>query len=176
MSQKTVTIFGTAKAVQGDEAFTAARQIGKTLAGNGFVIANGGYAGTMLAAAKSAAQAKGKVIGVTCSAFGSGKANEYVTEEIVTDSLQERLNKLIELGDAYIVLPGGTGTLLELAAVWELKNKGFFDRDKPIIITGPFWKGLVELIESMDAGSTQSVQIAETPAEAVKILNEYFND
>ena len=49
---------------------------------------------------------------------------------------------------AMLSLPGGTGTLLELAAVWELKNKGFLDGGKPIILMGDFWQPLVKLIES----------------------------
>ncbi len=124
----------------------------------------------MLACAKGAAQAKGRVIGVTCSAFKRSGANEYITEEIVTDCLGERLKKLVELGDGYVVLAGGTGTLLELAQVWELKNKGFADADKPIIIVGRFWKGLIDLIGTADTGSLRCVEIADDAAEAVEII------
>jgi hypothetical protein len=137
-------------------------------------IANGGYGGTMLASAKGANQAGGKVIGVTCSAFRRSTANEYVTSRIVTDSLEERLSRLIELGDAYIVLPGGTGTLLELAHVWELKNKRFAGADKPIIIAGRFWKGLLELIAGTDPDSIRYVETAENPVQVMEILNRYF--
>jgi predicted Rossmann-fold nucleotide-binding protein len=45
-----------------------------------------------------------------------------VTKEIVCDTLFERIDKLIEIGDGFVVLQGGTGTLLELAAVWEYFN------------------------------------------------------
>ncbi len=76
------------------------------------------------------------MIGVTCSAFKKSVANEYVTREIVAGSLEERLQTLVELGRGYVVLPGGTGTLLELATVWELKNKGFLDQAKPIVAGG----------------------------------------
>ncbi|MHC4439525.1 MAG: LOG family protein, partial [Planctomycetota bacterium] len=146
MDDKIVTIFGTSRAGTGDAIFTMAMETGRTLAEAGFTVANGGYGGTMLAAAKGAAEASGEIIGVTCSAFKSSKANNYVTREIVTGSLDERLDTLVNLGRAYIVLPGGTGTLLELAKVWELKNKGFLNMDKPIILLGGFWKPLVELI------------------------------
>jgi len=98
MAEKVVTIFGTGRARSGDEAFTLAYKIGEVLAQAGFTIANGGYGGTMFAAAKGAAQAGGNVIGVTCSAFKSSKANAFVTREIVTQSLDERLEKLVELG------------------------------------------------------------------------------
>jgi len=168
MSKKIVTIFGTSRA--GDAIFALAIETGRLLAEAGFAIANGGYGGTMLAAAKGAAEAGGEVIGVTCSAFKSGKANEYVTREIVTDSLDERLDTLVKLGQAYIVLPGGTGTLLELAKVWELKNKGFLKTDKPIILLGGFWKPLIELIATDDADSSRYVKLANEPKQAVEMI------
>jgi len=71
------------------------------LAEAGFTIANGGYGGTMLAAAKGAAEAGGEIVGVTCSAFKNSTANKYVRREIVTGSLDERLDTLIKLGQCY---------------------------------------------------------------------------
>lgn len=170
--QKIITIFGTGKAKPDDEIFKTAYKLGKSLAQAGFTIANGGYGGTMLAAAKGASQAGGKAIGVTCTAFGRSGPNEYITDEIVTDSLQQRLEKLIFLGDAYIVLPGGTGTLLELAKVWELKNKGFFEKTKPVIMIGEFWKGLLETIKIQDIESIRHIDVADNINEAVELISE----
>ncbi|MHC5083230.1 MAG: LOG family protein [Planctomycetota bacterium] len=167
---KIVTVFGTSKAQNGDAVFELAESVGRLLAENGFAIANGGYGGTMLAGGKGAAEAGGSVIGVTCTAFKRGKANEYVTEEISTDCLTNRLAKLIELGDAYLVLPGGTGTLLELADVWEHKNKGFANADKPIILVGAFWGPLAAMMAKADAGSAEHVKCVETAEEAVGLL------
>jgi uncharacterized protein (TIGR00730 family) len=172
MSRKTVTIFGTSRARPGDSTFALALETGRLLARAGFTIANGGYGGTMLAAAKGAAEAGGQIIGVTCSAFKSATANEYVSRQIVTDSLDERLDTLIELGQAYIALPGGTGTLLELAKVWELRNKGFLKDNKPIILVGEFWKPLVELIGIDDPESSRYVEIADDPRQAVEIISD----
>ena len=138
----------------------------------GFTIANGGYGGTMLASAKGAAEADGEVIGVTCSTFKNSTANKYVTREIVTTSLDERLDTLIKLGRGYVVLPGGTGTLLELAKVWELKNKGFLKADKPIILIGGFWKPLVDMIASDDPDSSRYIKQADSPSEVVKLIIE----
>lgn len=169
MANKTITIFGTSRAKSGDEIFVLAHQVGGLLAQNGFAIANGGYSGTMLAAAKGAAEAGGEIIGVTCSAF-SGNPNKYISREITTASLDERLDKLIEVGNGYLVLPGGTGTLLELAKVWELRNKGFLSEGKPIIIVGEFWKGLLETIEKDNAGSSGYIEQVRGPQEAIDIL------
>lgn len=172
MNDKTITIFGTANAKFGEPAYTLAYETGKLLAQAGFTIANGGYGGTMLAASKGAAEAGGETIGVTCSAFAR-TANEYISREIVTDSLDERLDTLIQLGQAYVVLPGGTGTLLELAKVWELKNKGFIEADKPIILVGRFWKPLVDLIAADDPDSSRYIHQADGPRQVVELIIDY---
>ncbi len=170
MDEKIITIFGTAKAKADDEAYLLAYEIGKLLAQAGFAIANGGYGGTMLATAKGAVEASGKTIGVTCSAFKRSTTNEYISREIVTDSLDERLDTLIKLGQGYVVLPGGTGTLLELAKVWELKNKGFLKADKPIILVGGFWKPLVDLIATDDPDCSRYIHQADGPEQVKDIL------
>jgi uncharacterized protein (TIGR00730 family) len=172
MSERIVTIFGTGRARPGDAAYGLAEETGRLLAEAGFTIANGGYGGTMLAAAKGASQAGGKTIGVTCSAFKSSVANEYISRQIVTSSLDERLERLTELGQAYVVLPGGTGTLLELAKVWELKNKGFLQERKPIILVGEYWTPLVDLVAIDDPDSSRYVHQADNPEQVLKLVSK----
>jgi len=172
MDKQTITIFGTSKAVEGDSVYMLAYETGRLLAQAGFTIANGGYGGTMLAAAKGASEAGGEVIGVTCSAFKNSRPNKYISREVATSSLDERLDTLIQLGQAYVVLPGGTGTLLELAKVWELKNKGFLKTDKPIILLGGFWKPLVDSVAAEDPDSSRFVKSADEPQQVIKLINE----
>jgi uncharacterized protein (TIGR00725 family) len=170
MAERTVSVFGSGRIGPDRPEFAVAMQLGQTLAKAGFAIANGGYAGTMLAAAKGAAEAGGTVIGVTCSAFAKSVANEFVTREVVTRSLEERLGALVRLGDAYVVLPGGTGTLLELAMVWELENKRFLDRAKPIILMGEFWKPVVELVSLDQPKYAACVAFARRPQEVIELI------
>jgi len=172
MTGETITVFGTGRAKLGDSAYNLAYETGRILAQAGFTIANGGYGGTMEAAAKGAAEAGGKIIGVTCSAFKSSTANKYVSRTIVTSSLDERLDTLIKLGQAYVVLPGGTGTLLELAKVWELKNKGFPEADKPIILVSSFWKPLVDLVAIDDPDSRRYLKLADSPEQVGELIVE----
>ena len=143
---KLVATFGTSKARQGDGVFELAEDLGTELARAGYTVINGGYDGIMTAAAKGAAQAGGKSIGITCRAFKSAIVNEFITEEISTERLEDRLAELIKRADAYCVLPGGTGTLLELAEIWELRNKGFLPTEKPIVLLGDFWQPVVDLM------------------------------
>ena len=176
MAKKIIAIFGTSRAKLGDSVFSLAEEIGRMLAQAGFTIANGGYGGTMLASAKGAAEAGGKIIGVTCASFKRtpneyiNRKNKYISREIVTNSLDERLDTLVKLGQGYVVLPGGTGTLLELAKVWELKNKGFLKKSKPIILLGGFWKPLVDLITADEPDSSDHIQLAAGPGEVKDYL------
>jgi len=175
MSEKIVTIFGTSRAKASDSVFQLAYEVGFKLANAGFAIANGGYGGTMTAAAKGVSKAGGQTIGVTCSAFDSAP-NEYISRQITTETLTERLDKLIELGDGYVVLPGGTGTLLELAKVWELQNKNFISRAKPIIIMGDFWQRLIETVAVDDPDAPGVIRKADTASAVRDILLECLND
>ena len=172
MDEIVVSVFGTGRVREHEPAYVLAEQVGRALAEAGFAIANGGYRGTMYASARGAAQAGGTVIGVTCSAFKNSHANEYIARQIVTASLDERLKTLVDLGRAYVVLPGGTGTLLELAMVWELKNKGFLGAPKPIILVGEFWRPLVDLIATDDSACTKSIAMAEGPTQAVELIEK----
>jgi len=148
-----ITVFGSYESAPGSAEYEQAYQVGYELGRAGFSIANGGYAGTMEASAKGAKAAGAKTIGVTCTAFRRSRANTYIDQEIQTPSLCDRLDKLIELGCGYVVLPGGTGTLTELAYTWELMNKGFLTA-RPLVIMGDFWQPVVDLVGPPSAAGT----------------------
>jgi uncharacterized protein (TIGR00725 family) len=173
-SEKIVSVFGSGKVGEGEGSFKLAEEVGCAIGQQGYVLANGGYNGTMLASAKGAAKANGKIIGVVCSAFKNSTANAYVTEEVFTSSLDERVKTLIDMADAYVVLPGATGTLLELASVWELKNKKFIANEKPVILMGDYWQGLVALMGETDRNCLRCIQTANNTEELVGILQNTF--
>jgi len=136
--KRTITIFGSAIPTQGDPAYDDAFALGAALAAAGYVVCNGGYAGTMEASAKGASAAGGTAVGVTCTLFDR-KPNEWIGEQVHTESLEDRLRTLVQRGDGYVVLPGGTGTLLELAYVLESMNKGFIGWRR-VVLYGTFWE------------------------------------
>lgn len=109
------------------ETYRQAQRLGKLLAEAGLAVCNGGYGGLMEASARGARAGRGHTVGVTCVLWPA-QANRWIVEEIRTTSFMERLRMLIERGDAYIVLPGGTGTLAELALAWEMMNKSALSR------------------------------------------------
>ncbi len=169
--ERIITVFGSYEPKAGSAKYDQAYQVGYELAQAGFVIANGGYAGTMEASAKGAKEAHGATIGVTCRAFERSKANEYIDREIETDNLRQRLDKLIELGSGYVVLPGATGTLTELAYAWEMINKGF-SAGRVLVIMGSFWQPVVDLVESVSPRSRGIVHRAKTAKELVNVFGQ----
>ncbi len=147
---KTVTIFGSSIPGEGTEVYEEAQRLGRGMAEAGFAICNGGYGGLMEASARGAQEAGGHTIGVTCDVWPAD-ANRWIAEEVRTPTFMARLLTLIERGDAYIVLPGGTGTLAELALVWEMMNKSSLSRSvggrKPLLVMVPYWQPVIECLE-----------------------------
>ena len=167
--QHTITVFGSSQPRPDEPAYEEARRLGAAIASAGWILCNGGYGGTMAAGCRGAVEAGGTTIGVTCSAFGRGGANRWVQREVFTDDLNARLSRLVELGDAFVVLPGSTGTLLELAEVWELANKGFVT-DKPIVLLGDFWEPVVDVVAREAPRSLDCLATARNVDEVVDIV------
>ncbi len=170
-SSRIVSVFGANDPVEGSEPYTVARAVGGQLAELGYVVANGGYGGTMEASGRGAKESGGETIGVTCSIWKT-TPNAYIDRIEQTSSFSERLDRLIELGGGgYVALPGATGTLVELAVAWELACKGGGDQSpRPIICVGRFWAPLLEMISSVRPAARQYVRLIESPAELRDIL------
>ena len=140
----TVCIFGSSRPGPSEQAYRDAYEIGRLIAQQGWTVCNGGYGGIMRASSEGAKAVGGRTVGVTCRVFSRSGANEFIDEEIKTDSLMERLKSLIELGDAYVILPGGSGTLVEFSFVWELMSKKLM-RKNPIVLFSEFWRPVAEI-------------------------------
>ena len=167
--RKTVAVFGSGKAKENSEPFRIAHETGFLLAKAGFAVANGGYGGCMLASAKGAKAASGRTIGVTTDEFYGAAKNEFIDREIRTPTWHDRLCRLIELGDGFVVLDGGTGTLAELAVAWEMKNKKL--HEKPIVILGRTMHAAVRALkQNPEVQVPEEFQPASTPQEAVQYL------
>jgi hypothetical protein len=173
-----VTVFGSSVPEEKSTEYVMAYECGKVLAEAGMTVCNGGYGGTMEASAKGAREVGGDTIGVTISKWPR-KPNAWIQQEVKTASLMERLMKLVELGNAYVVLPGGTGTLLEFACVLELMNKEIINR-KPIILFGDFWDGVLDSLSNEPgsegrAKSNGLVHKVQRPAELSDYVKRSFS-
>jgi uncharacterized protein (TIGR00730 family) len=132
----------------GSEDYVQAFELGRALATRGYAVVTGGYDGVMEAVSRGAKEGGGRVIGVTVDVIAQNFArqpNAFLDQEVKTAALLERIDKLVELGSGYIVLPGGSGTLVELGAVWNLAFLGAL-RGKPIVVVGRGWERVLRLM------------------------------
>jgi len=170
-----ITVFGSAQGLPGEKDYAEAESLGAALARAHFTICNGGYGGTMEAAAKGAQKNGGTTIGVTIKTLKIS-SNPWITKTVAMPTLIERLQKLVDLGDGYVVLRGGTGTLLELALVWELLAKHLMP-PKPIVCLGTFWGPVVATMREQLKGegrlaAADAVTIADSVDACVTILTD----
>jgi uncharacterized protein (TIGR00730 family) len=175
-----VTVFGGSLPREGDPHYRQAYALGVALAQKGLVVCSGGYGGTMEAVSRGAKQAGGRTLGVTAKSF-KRRANRWVDQDVRMKTWQARLFELIRRGRGYVACPGGTGTLVELAVVWEMLNKGAMS-NKPLVVLGDFWKPVIERVREVEPGQRTRlgeggqglVHVASSPADAAGYLAEYF--
>jgi uncharacterized protein (TIGR00730 family) len=138
-------VYGSNSPHDGDSDYEEARTLGCLLAQAGYVVATGGYFGTMEAASRGAKEAGGYVIGVTTSIFNAVRLhpNAYLDEEIKFPTLFQRLHHLVLMGDAWVALPGGIGTLSEVALTWSLLQVGEVKR-QPFVLVGEMWRATID--------------------------------
>lgn len=137
-----ITVFGGAHPKPGSLEYENARELGGLIARAGFQAMTGGYTGTMEAVSRGANEAGGHVIGVSCEEIETWRplrVNSWVTEEIRLPSLMDRIGYLIKKCDAAIALPGGPGTLAELAVMWNLMIIAAIPA-KPLVLIGDGWR------------------------------------
>jgi uncharacterized protein (TIGR00730 family) len=140
-----VTVFGGSHPQQGEFAYEQALELGKLIGSAGYTVLTGGYMGTMEAVSRGVAESGGHVIGVTCDeieAWRPKKPNPWVQEELRFPSLRQRLYALIEKCDAAIALPGGVGTLAEIAIMWS-QMQVFATSPRPLILIGEGWQTMM---------------------------------
>lgn len=141
-----VSVFGGSQPKEGDAAYAEAYSLGKLLAEAGHTVLTGGYIGTMEAVSRGAFEAEGNVIGVTCNEIENWRAvkpNQWVKEERRKETLVERLQLLVEKCDAAIALPGGPGTLTEIALMWNLMIVESTHR-RPLVLVGDGWQSVFD--------------------------------
>jgi uncharacterized protein (TIGR00730 family) len=141
-AKRVISVFGGSAPRPGEPAYREAESLGRALAQAGFEVATGGYVGTMEAVSKGAAEVGGGVIGVTCEQierWRDVRPNRWVTEEVRCETLRERAYRLIAIGEGAIALPGGVGTLSEVALAWSLLQTQEIE-PRPIVLVGDVWR------------------------------------
>jgi uncharacterized protein (TIGR00730 family) len=176
--ERIVTVFGSSRPQQSDVEYEEARELGRLLATNGFCVCSGGYGGVMEAVSRGTKEGGGKTYGVTAEFF-TARANSWIDMEVRVTTWQERLFELIRMGHGFVACKGGTGTLVELAVVWEMLNKSVMT-GKPLAVLGNFWTPIIERVREVELShhspwgeaNGRLIHVAETPKDAAHHLKK----
>ncbi len=174
-----VSVFGSTRVKADDEVYIKAEKIGRLLAENGFGVITGGGPGVMEAANKGAASAGGRSIGLNIELPLEQKPNPYANISLRFRYFFVRKVMFVKYAVAYIVLPGGFGTMDELFEAITLiqthKIKPF-----PVIMVGSsYWKGLLDWMKTValkegkiSLSDLEIIQIMDDPAEIIKTIKK----
>ena len=146
-----ITVYLGANQASSDRFISATKELGEFIGKRGDTLVYGGSKmGMMGILADSVLASGGKVIGVEPRVFVENELQHgAITELIVTEDMQERKAKMIELGDAFIALPGGTGTLDEISEVMSLVSLNIIDSPCILCNIDGYFNGRKALLETM---------------------------
>jgi len=174
-----VSIFGSSRAQPEDEIYRKAELIGQLLAENGFGVITGGGPGVMEAANKGAALAGGKSIGLNIQIPLEQEPNPYTNIKLNFRYFFVRKVMFVKYAVAYIILPGGFGTMDELFESLTLIQTQRI-RPFPVILVGSqYWEGLLNWIKEpvlkegkISPGDLDILQLIDDPEEIVKTIKK----
>jgi uncharacterized protein (TIGR00730 family) len=176
-----VSIFGSARIEPGDPTYELAEAIGLALSNAGFAVVSGGGPGVMEAANKGAYRGKSPSIGLNIQLPHEQQANPYQDISLGFRHFFSRKVMFVKYASAYVVLPGGFGTLDELAEILTLVQTGK-TRAIPIILVGSdFWRGLIDWFRGtlarngmIDEADLDLFRMVDKPEDVVDAIFDHY--
>ncbi len=172
-----VTIFGSARAKPQSNNYKTTVSVSRMLAENGFNVISGGGPGIMEAANRGAAEAGGKSVGLHIHLPQEQKPNEYANIRLKYNYFFIRKVMFVKYAVAYIIMPGGFGTLDELFEALTLIQTKRIKYFPIILIDSNYWRGLLDWIKNtmikennISESDFEIFNIVDTPEEAVGII------
>jgi uncharacterized protein (TIGR00730 family) len=180
-----VTIFGSARTQPGHWVYAEVKRMAGELAALGCDIVTGGGPGLMQAANEGAAEhgASERVqnVGIRVQLPFEQEVNPFVEQAFEHQTFFTRLHHFVLLSDAFIVAPGGIGTVLESTMIWQLLQVRHLN-DIPLIFTGSMWRELVDWagrymlrpgFELANAEDMKIPQCVDTADETIAIIRDH---
>lgn len=174
-----VSVFGSARTALAHEYYEAARETGKLLAESGFEVITGGGPGIMEAANRGAFEAGGISVGVNIELPFEQQPNPYQTHELTFKYFMIRKTMFIKYSNAYVIFPGGFGTMDELFEALTLIQTRKI-RNFPVVLFGSsYWKGLLAWLTStmlseknINPEDLSFMYLTDSPKDAVEFIKE----
>jgi uncharacterized protein (TIGR00730 family) len=178
-----VSIFGSARIAHDHPYYQLTEDIARALSDAGFTIVSGGGPGIMEAANKGAFEGKSPSVGLNIFLPNEQSGNNYQDISLNFRHFFSRKAMFVKYASAYVVLPGGFGTLDELAEILTLVQTGK-SRKIPIILVGSeFWQGLLDWFKSslletgtISASDLNLMQVVDHPDRVVNAIFDYYED
>jgi len=172
-----VTIFGSSRAHPNSVTYKTTEKVARLLVENNFNVISGGGPGVMEAANKGAAEAGGKSVGLHIHLPKEQKANQYANVRLDFKYFFIRKVMFVKYAVAYIIMPGGFGTLDELFEALTLIQTKRIKSFPVILIDSNYWKGLIDWMRttlikknSIYESDLELLRVVDTPEEAIRII------
>jgi uncharacterized protein (TIGR00730 family) len=174
-----VTIFGSARFDESNRYYQLAREVGGELARAGFAVLTGGGSGVMEAANRGAREAGGLSLGCNITLPREQKPNPYLDRFIQFDHFFARKVMLVKYSTAFVVFPGGFGTLDEAFEVATLMQTNKLERFPLIAVGSDFWDPLIDFARekmmrygTLSADETEFISRVDSAPEVVQVIRE----
>ena len=178
-----VSVFGSSRAVPGSRQYELAEHISAGLAEAGYAVITGGGPGIMEAANKGVAAANGVSVGLGIELPLEQGLNDHVEIGLEFRYFFVRKTMFVKYSQAFVVLPGGFGTLDELFEALTLVQTGKITRFPIVLVDSSYWSGLVSWIRDtvvdqgkISPGDIDLLSIADDPDEVVRIIRAAHNN
>src|SRR3990172_5510728 len=174
---KNIAFFGDAAVKKDSPLYKQAFDVAKLLATEGYTIVNGGGPGVMDASTQGAEEVGGETLTVTfypenAPGFEGRYVGNIPDREIITTNYIDRMFKLLEHADMFIIFKGGSGTISEFGTAWVLA-KLYHGHHKPFILYGSFWAEIIDVIKknmNIDASELGVFEICSSPQEVLQAI------
>jgi uncharacterized protein (TIGR00730 family) len=178
-----VTVFGSARARPGDFAYDTAEAIGREIAKANFTLVTGGGPGVMEAASKGAVEAGGRAVGLNIDLPMEQKSNPYATLSLSFHYFFVRKVMLVKYATAFVLMPGGFGTLDELFETVTLIQTHKV-RPFPVVLVGEsYWRGLLDWVRAqtlelayISAEDLTLLTLTDDPAEVIRAILRFYRE
>lgn len=178
-----VSVFGSARTARDSLRYRTAERIGRLLSDAGFAVVSGGGPGLMEAVNRGAHDGKSASVGLNIQLPHEQRANPYQNISLSFRHFFSRKVMFVRYACAYVVLPGGFGTLDEVAEVLALLQTGKSRRVPIVLVEGAFWGGLLDWMREqmlgegmIDADDLHLLQVAETAEEVLQAISAHYGE
>ena len=178
-----VSVFGSARTLRGTPEYSLAEEIAAKLSKAGYALITGGGPGIMEAVNKGAAEAGGVSVGLGIELPTEMGLNDYVNVGLEFRYFFVRKTMFIKYSQAFVVLPGGFGTLDELFEAVTLVATGKITRFPIVLVGSEYWSGLLSWLKETMLGrgnigvdELALIRVADDPEQVIKIIKEAHTD